>query len=92
MMIPAYDHMTRLGYRNLRIEHGARVYARGNIHTNSIEGFWPLVRRGISGVYHAVSPKYPQSYLDGYTSRYNYRKDGQAMFKAVLSQLKFSSD
>ena len=84
---PAYDHMTRIGYKHLRIEHGARVYARGNVHTNSIEGFWSLVKRGISGVYHAVSPKYLQSYLDEYTFRYNHRKDEKAMFKTVLSQI-----
>ena len=84
---PAYDHMTRIGYRHLRIEHGARVYARGNVHTNSIEGFWSLVKRGISGVYHAVSPKYLQSYLDEYTFRYNHRKDEKAMFKIILSQI-----
>ncbi|MFC2071406.1 IS1595 family transposase [Chloroflexota bacterium] len=84
---PAYDHMTRIGYRHLRIEHGARVYARGDVHTNSIEGFWSLVKRGISGVYHAVSPKYLQSYLDEYTFRYNHRKDEKAMFKTVLSQI-----
>ena len=84
---PAYDHMTRLGYKHLRIEHGARVYARGNIHTNSIEGFWSLVKRGISGVYHAVSPKYLQSYLNEYAFRYNYRKDETPMFMTILQQI-----
>lgn len=84
---PAYDHMTRLGYRHLRIEHGAKVYARGCVHTNTIEGFWSLVKRGISGVYHAVSPKYLQSYLDEYSFRYNHRKDEKAMFKTVLSRI-----
>jgi len=87
---PAYDHMTRLGYKHLRIEHSAKIYTRGNVHTNSIEGFWSLVKRGISGVYHAVSPKYLQSYLDEYTFRYNHRKDEGAMFKTVLHQI--SSD
>lgn len=84
---PAYDHMTRIGYKHLRIEHSAKVYARGNVHTNSIEGFWSLVKRGISGVYHAVSPKYLQSYLDEYSFRYNHRKDEKAMFKTVLNQI-----
>ena len=84
---PSYDHMTRIGYKHLRIEHHAKEYVRGNIHTNSIEGFWSLVKRGISGVYHAVSPKYLQSYLDEYTFRYNHRKDEGAMFKTVLKQI-----
>ncbi len=84
---PSYDHMTRLGYEHHRIEHHARVYVRGNIHTNSIEGFWSLVKRGISGVYHAVSPKYLQSYLNEYTFRYNHRKDKAPMFKTILGQI-----
>jgi len=84
---PAYDHMTRLGYKHLRIEHGAKVYARGKVHTNSIEGFWSLVKRGISGVYHAVSPKYLQTYLDEYSFRYNHRKDEKAMFQIFLNRI-----
>ena len=63
---PSYDHMTRLGYNHFRIDHQSKIYARGQVHTNSIEGFWFLVKRGIAGVYHAVSPKYLQSYLNEY--------------------------
>lgn len=42
-------------------------------HTNAIEGFWSHIKRGISGVYHSVSAKYRQMYLDEYTFRYNHR-------------------
>ena len=84
---PVYDQMTRLGYKHLRIEHGAKVCVVGSIHTNSIEGFWSLVKRGITGVYHAISPKYLQSYIDEYTFRYNHRNDEKAMFKIVLNQI-----
>jgi len=54
---------------------------------NTIEGFWSLVRRGIGGVYHAVSTKHLQSYLDEYTFRYNHRKDGEGMFGAFLARI-----
>lgn len=84
---PSYDHMTRIGYKHLRIEHHLKVYARGNVHTNSIEGFWSLVKRGIGGVYHSVSPQYLQSYINEYSFRYNHRNDEKAMFKTVLSQI-----
>lgn len=84
---PAYDHMTRLGYGQLRIEHGSKVYVNGVIHTNSIEGFWSLVKRGISGVYHSVSSKHLQSYLDEYSFRYNHRSDETSMFKIILNQI-----
>ena len=54
---------------------------------NTIEGFWSLVKRGVSGVYHAISDKYLQSYLDEYSFRYNHRKDKQPMFQTFLCQV-----
>jgi len=84
---PSYDHMTRLGYRHLRIEHGAKEYVRGHIHTNNIEGFWSLLERGISGVYHSVSEKYLQTYINEYGFRYNHRKDERPMFLTVLERV-----
>ena len=45
------------GYVHNRIQHAQKVYAIGDIHTNTIEGFWSLIKRGIGGVYHAVSQK-----------------------------------
>ena len=45
----------------------------GDIHTNTIEGFWSLVKRGISGVNHAVSAECLQGYLNADAFRYNRR-------------------
>lgn len=74
------------GYDHKRVMHGQKVYVSGDIHTNSIEGFWALVKTGIVGVYHGVSAKYLQNYLDEYAFRYNRRKDETPMFKS-LSQV-----
>lgn len=49
------------GYTHRTIKHSDKVYVRGDIHTNTVEGFWSLVKRGISGVYHSVGQKYLQS-------------------------------
>lgn len=84
---PSYDTMSRLGYKHMRIEHQAKVYATGGIHTNSIEGFWSLVKRGISGVYHSVGTPYLQSYINEYAFRYNHRQDETPMFKTFLNQV-----
>jgi transposase len=84
---PGYDTMTRLGYKHLRIEHSAKEYVRGSIHTNSIEGFWSLLKRGIGGVYHSVSEKYLQSYINEYGFRFNHRKDEKPMFLTVLERV-----
>jgi transposase-like protein len=85
----AYDgikHIKEGGYRHRRIKHSARVYVKGNVHTNTIEGFWSLVKRGIGGVYHQVSQKYLQSYLDEYSFRYNRRNQGNLIFNAFLKR------
>ena len=61
-----------------------KVYVSGDVHTNTIEGFWSLAKRGIGGVYHAVSAKHLQGYLNEYSWRYNHRDGGQVMFEALL--------
>jgi transposase len=57
-----------------RINHSAKVYVDGDVHTQTIEGFWSLVKGGLRGVYHSVSTKWLQSYLDEYAWRYNHRE------------------
>jgi len=55
---PAYVGIAaKGGYQHRRIHHAARVYVVGDVHTNTIEGFWSLVKRGIGGTHHAVSAK-----------------------------------
>ena len=80
------------GYRHRRINHTAKVYVVGDIHTNTIEGFWSLVKRGIGGVYHSVSQKYLQSYLNEYSFRYNHRLVSRPMFVALLDQVSVKAE
>ena len=54
-----YQNVGESGYFHKRIRHEERVYVSGDVHTQTIEGFWSLTKRGISGVYHAVSAKHP---------------------------------
>jgi transposase-like protein len=75
------------GYQHRRINHSAGVYVVGETHTQTIEGFWSLIKRGIGGVYHSVSKKYLQTYLDEYSFRYNRRNDDQPMFTSLLEQV-----
>ena len=79
-----YNRLSWLGYNHGRIMHSAKVYVMGNVHTNTIEGFWSLVKRGISGVYHHCSPKYLQHYVNEYAFRYNHRNDERPMFQTFL--------
>jgi transposase len=84
-----YDNLGKMpqGYEHHRINHSAKVYVMGHVHTNTIEGFWSLLKRGIGGVYHSVSEKYLQSYCDEYSFRYNRRNEGQPMFTSLLEQV-----
>jgi transposase len=83
----AYDRLKRAGYRHSRVHHAEEVYVAGDVHTNTIEGFWSLLKRGIGGVYHSVSAKHLQGYLDEYAFRYNHRKDERPMFDTMLSRV-----
>jgi len=83
--------MPAMGYVHRRINHSEKVYVTGDIHTNTVEGFWSLVKRGISGVYHSVGSTYLQSYLDEYSFRYNRRFDTKPMFTSFLEQVEKKS-
>jgi len=84
---PVYDTLDKLGMRHESVNHGTKVYVNGKAHTNTIESFWSLAKRGISGVYHAVSPKYLQSYLNEYAFRHNHRHDQSPMFVLMLNRI-----
>ena len=83
----SYDPLKSMGYQHRRVHHGAKVYVVGDVHTNTIEGFWSLVKRGISGVNHAVSAKYLQGYFDSYGFRWNHRNDDEAMYGSMANRV-----
>ena len=86
------EHMKNPGYLHRRINHSEDVYVMGDVHTNTVEGFWSLIKRGIGGVHHAVSAKYLQTYLDEYAFRYNRRNVPEPMFKQILDQVSAKVD
>jgi len=63
------------------------VIKRGLFSKGIKRGFWGLLKHGISGVYHAVSAKYLQNYINEYAFRYNHRKDEKSMFLTVLEKV-----
>lgn len=81
-------------YKDLHLEfadHGivdhknGEYVVNGIVHTNSIEGFWSIMKRGIYGIYHQVSDKHLQRYCDEFSARFNTReiKDNERFEKAV---------
>lgn len=62
------------GYSHVVVNHSEGEYARGAFSNNSIEGFWSLLKRGLFGIYHQVSPKHLARYCHEFEYRYNSRK------------------
>jgi transposase-like protein len=88
------------GYKNLPQEYVHEIvnhtqqYVRGRVHTNGLENFWSLLKRGLNGTYVAVEPFHLHRYLDEQAFRYNHRKDenGKKLsdaqrFELALSQI-----
>lgn len=71
------------GHRS--VNHSAGEYARGDVTTNSVEGFFSLLKRGLYGTFHSVSKKHLHRYVDEFTFRYNTRQldDGARTLAAI---------
>ena len=57
------------------VNHSKKEYVRGNIYTNTIEGFWATLKRGIVGQYHYLSDKYLAKYVNEFCFKYNNRNN-----------------
>lgn len=83
----SYKALQRI-YDHQFVKHSRKQYVNGRIHTNTIEGFWSLLKRGIFGVYHFTSKKHLQLYVDEFVFRYNTRTNTEAVrFNALLGNL-----
>lgn len=70
-------------YPHKAVRHQAGNYVVGAIHTNTIEGFWSLIKRGIVGTYHKVSKKYLPLYVAEFQFRYNNRLNADIFGEAI---------
>lgn len=59
-------------FNHKHVKHNQGEYVNGKVHTNTIEGFWSLLKRGILEIYHSVSKKHLQFYVDEFAFRYKY--------------------
>lgn len=67
------------------VNHARREYARGDVTTNTVEGFFSILKRGLYGTYHSVSETHLHRYVSEFEYRYNTRKmsDGERVTKAI---------
>jgi hypothetical protein len=64
-------------YDHLYVKHNEGEYVNGRIYTNTIEGFWSILKRGIVGIYHFTPRKHIQRYVDEFVFRYNTRQHSE---------------
>ena len=68
------EHQAYTGLLNHKaVKHSVGEYVKDQAHTNGIESFWALLRRGYYGTYHKMSPKHLQRYVDEFAGRHNAR-------------------
>jgi transposase-like protein len=70
-------------FRHEAVKH-SQTFVNGNVHTMGVENFWSLFKRGMIGVYHRVSAKYLQAYLNEFVFRFNNRYN-ENIFETVLA-------
>ena len=87
---PAYKGIADKDTKHEAVKHRDKEWARGEVHTNSIENVWSLLKRSIVGSYHQVSAKHLDAYLDELEFRFNNRENlfmfRDAMLKLVVAQ------
>jgi transposase-like protein len=84
--LPSYNDLHDSSKHEM-VDH-AIEYVRDKVHTNGLENFWSLLKRGLRGTYVSVAPFHLFRYLDEQSFRYNERKeDDFTRFRSVLTQV-----
>jgi hypothetical protein len=65
------------------VNHSKHNYVVGAIHTNTIEGFWSILKRGVMGTYHKASRKYLPQYVAEFQFLYNNRESADIFAEAI---------
>ena len=85
--LASYRGLAKKGYAHRAVNHSAGEYVRGDVHVNSLEGFWSRLKNSIRGTHIHVSRKHLPKYLGEFEFRYNMRKTPELMFPRLLLSL-----
>ena len=83
---PAYRGIEDSDTTHETVQHSAKEYVRGDVHTNSVEGAFGLFKRAVIGSFHQISHKHLDRYLDEFEFRYNNRKNAY-LFRDTITRL-----
>ncbi len=78
-----YRYLPAFGFSHDTVKNSENEYVRGTVHTNNIESFWALFKRGVIGTYHNVSKKHLPLYLNEFQFRHNNRKNPDIFGSAI---------
>ena len=78
----AYENIK--GFEHEAVTHSRGEYVRGEVHTNGIESFWSMLKRGYVGTYHKMSPKHLDRYVTEFAGRHNQREFGTVEQMAMV--------
>src|SRR5215210_6449111 len=84
--LPSYIGIADENTEHEAVKHREKEYVRGEVHTNSLENVWSLLKRSIIGSYHQVSAKHLDAYLDELEFRFNNRENPH-MFRDAMCKL-----
>jgi transposase-like protein len=84
--LPSYVGIADENTEHEAVKHREKEYVRGEVHTNSLENVWSLLKRSIIGSYHQVSAKHLDAYLDELEFRFNNRENPH-MFRDAMCKL-----
>lgn len=82
----AYMALTKNGWKHEIVAHTKEEWVRGDVHTQGVENFWSLFKRGVIGSFHSVSVKHLHRYLNEFSFRFNNR-ESQEIFAMIVMNL-----
>jgi transposase len=80
----AYRKLRTLGYKHSYVTHWRKEWARGDTHTNTLEGFWSHFKNAVRGTHKSISRKHMQKYLCEFEFRFNLRSNPTVMFDRLI--------
>jgi transposase len=84
----SYELLNVAGYTHKKVSHHQKQYVSGDVHIQSVEGFWSRLKQSIGGTHIWVSRKHLNKYISEFAFRYNHRHQPTLMFDAALASLK----
>jgi transposase-like protein len=82
--VKAWGDMSDADTRHEKVDHGSDEWVRAQVHTNTVEGVWSLLKRSVVGTYHQLSAKHLPAYLDEIAFRFNNRENPYLFRDTVL--------